>query len=72
MTSREEHLKWCKERAREYLDRGDVVNAFASMSSDLGKHEETRSPGAALTGLGLLCVHNRDLEGMRRWIEGFN
>jgi hypothetical protein len=30
MRSRSEHLQWCKDRALEYLERGDVTNAFAS------------------------------------------
>jgi hypothetical protein len=28
---RDEHLEWCKERAREYLDAGELSNAVASM-----------------------------------------
>ena len=31
---RDEHLEWCKERAREYLDAGELSNAVASMGSD--------------------------------------
>ena len=40
-SSRAEHLAWCKQRALEYCDAGDVDQAFASMASDLGKHPET-------------------------------
>lgn len=36
-----EHVKWCKERALQYIDRGDYQGAFGSMASDLGKHKET-------------------------------
>jgi len=28
--TRDEHLEWCKKRAREYLARGDAANAIAS------------------------------------------
>ena len=31
---RQEHLDWCKKRALEYCDKGDVQDAFASMASD--------------------------------------
>ncbi|MCH7570482.1 MAG: hypothetical protein IH919_07945 [Deltaproteobacteria bacterium] len=70
--TREEHLEWCKECAREYLDQGDVVNAIASMLSDLSKHEETRAIGEKLGQLGMLYAMNRDHANARRFIEGFN
>ena len=38
--TRDEHLEWCKKRALEYLDEGDLQNAFASMGSDLSKHPD--------------------------------
>lgn len=38
---REQHLAWCKERALAYVDRGDLVNALASFTSDMSKHPET-------------------------------
>ena len=70
---RQEHLEWCKERAREYLDRGDVVNGIASMLSDINKHEETQlDSGSALSSLGMLYVMNNDMAGARRFVEGFN
>jgi hypothetical protein len=31
---RDEHLEWCKERARDYLDAGELSNAVASMGSE--------------------------------------
>jgi hypothetical protein len=71
MRTREEHLAWCKQRALEYLDRGDLQNAVASMGSDLNKHEETKSNNQHLFALGILYVMNNDFDGVRRWIEGF-
>jgi hypothetical protein len=68
---REEHLKWCKERALEYLDCGDVANAIASMSSDLRKHEDFIAIADKMTPLALFYAANMDIEGARRWIEGF-
>lgn len=64
-------MRWCKERALAYLDQGDIQNAFASMTSDLGKHPETQTAGEAMTAIGLLYLMNHDHEGMRRWITGF-
>lgn len=39
--TRAEHVAWCKARALQYVDEGDLNNAFASLISDLGKHSET-------------------------------
>jgi hypothetical protein len=33
--TRQEHLDWCKKRALEYADRGDVAQAITSIGSDL-------------------------------------
>jgi hypothetical protein len=71
--TREEHLQWCKDRALEYLNRGDVVNAVTSMMSDLDKHDETRLPnGHPLRALGIMAAMRRDGLDARRFIEGFN
>jgi len=73
MRTREEHLEWCKERALEYADRGELADAVASMGSDLDKHPDTRGgPGhIALLNLAMLYIANHDAQGVRRWIEGF-
>lgn len=71
--TRTEHLEWCKKRANEYLDRGDVPNAVASMLSDLSKHDGTKlAPGSILTQLGMMTAMNNDIDGARRFIDGFN
>jgi hypothetical protein len=70
MMTREEHLKWCKQRALEYLDAGDLVNAIASMGSDLQKHPET-NPNPVLMRLGMMYYDQGDPAAIRRWIEGF-
>jgi hypothetical protein len=70
--TREEHLAWCKERALEYVNAGDITNAVASMASDLGKHPETRDHSGIMLGLMLQMSGNlRDPQEARRWIEGF-
>lgn len=68
---RAEHLAWCKQRALEYLDAGDVQNAVASMMSDMRKHSETSYPDV-LDMLAIRHVIDGDAAAVRRWIEGFN
>lgn len=71
--TRLEHLAWCKQRALEYLDRGDLPNALASMLSDMRKHPE--NAGAVhgiLPMVGMLAVQQRDRLKLRDFIEGFN
>ena len=71
--TRIEHLEWCKKRALEYLDRGDVMNAVTSMLSDLNKHDETKlDEGGGLTMLGMNAIMSGDVQFARRFIEGFN
>jgi len=68
--TRDEHLEWCKQRAREYLDAGDLANAVASMASDMHKHPEC-GVNESLVLLGMLYVTQLDEDGVRRWVEGF-
>lgn len=72
-TTRSEHLAWCKTRALEYVNRGDLLNGMTSMGSDLNKHPETKDHAAINLGLQLWMIgdlHTPDT--MRRFIEGFN
>ena len=70
--TRSQHLEWCKNRAYSYWRDGDLVNAVASMGSDLEKHESFRIPANPyLLLLGGMYATNGDREGVRRWIEGF-
>lgn len=71
MRTREEHLQWAKQHALEYLDRGDITNAIASMGSDLMKHDELKQISMSMCSIGLFYIMNNDLDGARRWIEGF-
>jgi hypothetical protein len=68
--TRDEHLAWAKQRALEYLDRGDITNAITSMASDLGKCAELKYH-PALMAIGMLTAMHNDSIAARRWIEGF-
>jgi hypothetical protein len=70
--TRQEYLDWCKKRAHEYLDRGDVQNAIASMMSDLNKHPKTASRYPFLSHMGLMAAASGDVQEARRFIDGFN
>lgn len=69
--TRDEHLAFCKQRANEYLDVGEVEQAFNSMASDLAKHPKTQHL-TELMPLGMIELQRRDIPGMRRFIEGFH
>lgn len=72
METRAEHLEWCKERAREYLDRGELSDAVASMLSDMGKHPETSGSAERLAPIGMFELMTGDPGRVRSFIEGFN
>lgn len=71
--SRKEHLEWCKQRAREYLERRDYQGAIGSMLSDLGKHPKTVSSQKA-GGIVMLAtmMSGPTYESTKRFIERFN
>ena len=74
MRTREEHLEWCKQRAREYLDRGELADAVASMGSDMDSHPETRMAGekmGTLIYVAMFRITEGDVQGVRDWVEGF-
>jgi hypothetical protein len=71
--TRQEHLEWCKKRALEYSDAGDTAQAFSSMTSDLGKHDDTRNHAAIELGMMMLMGGMLSSPSeMRKFIEGFN
>ena len=72
-TTRDEHLRWCKNRAIEYVDRGEIRDAFASMSSDLSKHPDTKDhPAISLGTVELVYGRLWTSAEMRKFIEGFH
>lgn len=71
--NRQEHLQWAKARALEYVEAGDMNNAFASMASDMNKHPDTNDHTALTLGFALLMAgHLSTAEQMRKFIEDFN
>lgn len=51
LLSRADHLAWCKQRALRYCEVGSVTEAWASFSSDMGKHPDTAAHPALKLGL---------------------
>lgn len=71
--TREEHIKWCQSRALEYVERGELVDALASMGSDLDKHKETKDHVAMRLALKMMTSgHLNTPEKMRSFILGFH
>ena len=71
--NRSAHLQWCKDRALEYVDLGDLDGALSSMLSDLNKHPETADHPAKAMGMMLVMGgHLGTPDKMRKFIEGFN
>ena len=71
--NREEHVEWSKKRALKYVDRNELTDAYASMTSDLTNHDETtKHPGIGL-GMGLMIIGKLNtMDEMRKFINGFN
>lgn len=73
MKTEQEHLEWCKKRALQYIDRGEITQAYASMASDMKGHEETKDHPAIILGVQLLVAGLlSEREEMRKFILGFN
>jgi hypothetical protein len=71
--SREDHLAWCKQRALEYVDRGQLQDAFTSLASDLAKHPHTANHLGMQLGMEMYMAGMlADVGAMRRFIKGFN
>jgi len=70
---RQEHLAWCKNRALQYVDAGDINQAWASMVSDMCKHDETKEHSAIMLGSQLMLSGQLNSpDAMRKFIKGFN
>lgn len=63
-------MAWAKTRALQYLDAGDLAQAYSSMGSDLNKRDDCR-PHDALMQVGMMYLIHGDIKSLRDWIEGF-
>ena len=73
MTTRSEHMAWCKQRALEYANAGDTQNALASMFSDLSKHPETENHVGIQLGTMLMMTGSLSTkQEVIKFINGFN
>ena len=71
--TRAKHLQWCKDRAMEYVNRGQLTEAVTSMMSDITKHPETNSPALAMLGLmAAMDAQAGNRDSVVRYITGFN
>jgi hypothetical protein len=72
MATRAEHLAWCKERALEYIDAGDVQNGVTSFASDVRKDASTADDASSI---GMTCISflldRPSPEQARQFIEEF-
>jgi hypothetical protein len=67
--SRTDYIHACREYALEYLDRGDIRNAVASMVGDMKKVPEAAT---AIENIdAILAVARGDFDAARAYIEGF-
>lgn len=69
--TRAEHVRWCKERALEYIDLGQPQMAVSSMVSDMGKHPETEDAIRSQIVHGMTAARTGTTDAVRRWVEGF-
>lgn len=72
--TREEHLKWCKERAILEMDfHKDPSKGIISMMSDIRKHPETNNEVLqSLCGIQLLTRPKMSRQEVIDFINGFN
>ena len=69
--TREQHLAWCRERAHEYVEIGQIQQAITSMMSDLQKHDETMGLTLEQAKHGMEVMMAGDREQARRFIDSF-
>lgn len=74
MRTREEHLKWCRERAIQEMDyTGKPSSGLISMASDLRKHPETNLETTITLTLGQIIINPQiTRQEVIKFINGFN
>lgn len=72
-TAKHEHLTWCKMRAFEYIDKGDVSAGWETFLSDMNKHPETATHIVLELGVVLhMQGHLDNPHDMKNFIEAIN
>ena len=66
---RDKYVERCKQRALDYLDRGDLRNAVDSFVSNMNARPDCELP-QYLAALGVLLLMRNDALGWRTLIEG--
>lgn len=70
MDNREEHLSWCKQRALELVELGELKEALNSIYSDLRKHPKTINHPGIIQGYMLQQTGRLETEKtVRAFIE---
>lgn len=70
--TRDEHLTRCKRHALAYLKRHRYASAVTSMLNNLQQHPETSFRDISMfQAVGFMYAEHGDVDGMRRFIEGF-
>ena len=65
---RDRYVERCKERALDYLDRGDLKNAVASIITNMDARTDCKLPHH-LTMIGVSLLMGNDALGLRSLIE---
>lgn len=72
--TRDERLEMAKQRARRYLEKGDLLQAVTSIGMDMEKIDGKRPDDSAMHGInyyGIMAASQGDIMGVRSYIEGF-
>lgn len=68
---RKKYVELCKVRALEYLDKGDLDLAVASMIGDMNQRDDT-AVAPILSQVAMIHLISHNARGIRNFIEGFN
>jgi hypothetical protein len=67
---RDKYVERCKQRAFDYLDRGDLRNAVSSFVNDMDARPDCELPHH-LAALGVVLWMSKDVQGWKALIEEF-
>jgi hypothetical protein len=67
---RDKYVERCKQRAFDYLDRGDLKNAVSSFVNNMDARPDCELPNH-LAALGVVLWMGKDVQGWKALIEDF-